>query len=125
MTNAITKKEYERIKNHTVHTIEFYPDKKEPSGFKRSMHVAGASMPRAIRTAGHATARGGFALIVSHELFEMAREIDENRNSRDKSKTFYGWDYGPIRDLLERAGKLPGPGPGAQMKLRDRVSRWS
>ena len=82
-------------------------------------------MPRAIRTAGHATARGGFALIVSHELFEMAREIDENRNSRDKSKTFYGWDYGPIRDLLERAGKLPGPGPGAQMKLRDRVSRWS
>jgi len=82
-------------------------------------------MPRAIRTAGYATARGGFALIISHELFETAREIDEDRNRAGNSRTFYGWDYGPIRDLLERAGKLPGPGPGAQMKLRDRQSRWS
>jgi hypothetical protein len=103
MTNAMTKKDYEQHKNKTYHVIEFYADEKTGK-LKRSLHTAGASLVRAMRTVQRVTGRGGRVLVFNHAVHARAREIDPNRSKQTNApKTLYGVDFEPINELILKA----------------------
>lgn len=105
MTNAFTKKDYLKYKNASFELFEFYPDPKQPSGFKRGTHTMGASIDAVLRASLRSSSQGGFILTCTHRVMHRAKEIDPKRNKAGNSATFWDWDYQPIADLIAEAGK--------------------